>query len=123
MKCFNKSIGSYGETLAESHLKCLGYTILHKNFTCSLGEIDIVCRKDNIICFVEVKSRFSNTFGHPCEAINYKKRIQLLKLSKYYIHKFNLRNFNYRFDALEVSFDMNYSTPIINFITDAFRFY
>lgn len=123
MKCFNKSIGSYGEDLAENYLKNLGYIILDKNFRCNLGEIDLVCKYKDIICFIEVKSRFSNNFGYPCESIGIAKQNQLIRLSKYYITKFNLRNFNCRFDALEVSFDMNYSTPIINFIQDAFRLY
>ena len=52
MKKYNKLIGKYGEDIAVKFLLNSGYTILHRNFKCKLGEIDIIATIDNIIVFI-----------------------------------------------------------------------
>jgi putative endonuclease len=49
-------IGALGESLAEKHLKSLGFSILTKNYRQPWGEIDIVARKKSFIHFIEVKT-------------------------------------------------------------------
>jgi len=49
------SLGKYGEFLAEERLKDLGYKILENNYTCKLGEIDLVAKDNDVLVFVEVK--------------------------------------------------------------------
>ncbi|MCY6959509.1 YraN family protein [Clostridium brassicae] len=111
---YNKKIGSYGESLAESYLKNMGYQILEKNFMCYHKEIDIIAYlpKNNCICFIEVKSRFSNKYGTPSEAVTYKKIINLNSAAKFYISKNKLEKYNFRFDIIEIMFnniDTNYN--------------
>ena len=52
-----KLIGAFGEQTAARFLRYEGYTIYSGNYKTNVGEIDIVAEKDNIICFVEVKTR------------------------------------------------------------------
>ena len=52
MKSFNKKIGYYGENIAKEYLIKNGYNIICKNYSNRFGEIDIICKKDDILCFV-----------------------------------------------------------------------
>lgn len=52
----SQKVGEVGEKLAEMFLVKHGFEITEKNYTRKWGEIDIICKKDNIIHFVEVKS-------------------------------------------------------------------
>lgn len=49
--------GRRGERLAELALRLKGYRILERRFKTKLGEIDLIARKGNVICFIEVKHR------------------------------------------------------------------
>jgi len=49
-------IGAYGEQIAVRYLKKKGFTVLEVNYLKKWGEIDIVARETNKICFVEVKT-------------------------------------------------------------------
>ena len=100
MKKYNKSIGFYGEDLSVEFLKKEGYSILEKNFNCSSGEIDIIAIKDEIISFIEVKSRFSNSFGNPKESVTFSKQGIIINVAKYYLHIKNLYNYYIRFDVI-----------------------
>lgn len=52
----SQKVGEIGEKLAGMFLVKHGFEITEKNYTRKWGEIDIICKKDNIIHFVEVKS-------------------------------------------------------------------
>lgn len=74
-------LGRAGEDRAAQHLTNLGYEILDRNWRCSLGELDIVARHGDVIAIVEVKTRRSESFGHPFEAIDARKRQRLWRLA------------------------------------------
>ena len=99
MSCYNKTIGNYGENLSLKHLIKNNYKILDTNFRTSYGEIDIVATINNIIVFLEIKSRYTDSFGKAIESITYYKQKQIIKLSKYYIHRNNLYKLNHIIDA------------------------
>ena len=82
-----KLLGKIGEDLAVSLLYAEGYTILDRNFRSHYGELDIVCKKDDIVYFVEVKTRTSDTFGDPGEAVGFTKRRRMRKTAEYYLMK------------------------------------
>ena len=65
--------GKKGEKLALDHLKSKGYEILESNWRFSRAEIDIIAKIDDILIFVEVKTRSSEFFGQPEEFIDHKK--------------------------------------------------
>lgn len=121
MKGFNKDIGNYGENLSSEFLRRNGYSVLCRNFRNRCGEIDIICKKDDLIIFVEIKSRYSYTYGSPTEAITYSKQRQIIKLCKFYVYINNLINYNFRFDVIEVFLNKDNNLYSINHITDAFR--
>lgn len=74
-------LGRAGEQRAAAHLSSLGYTILDRNWRCAQGEIDIVASRAGSLSIVEVKTRRSEAFGHPFEAIDERKRRRLWRLA------------------------------------------
>lgn len=121
MKGFNRDVGTYGEDLSVEYLKRNSYSIISRNFRNRCGEIDIICKKDDLIIFLEIKSRYNYNYGSPIEAITYSKQKQIIKLCKYYIYINNLINYNYRFDVIEVLLNKENNLYSINHISDAFR--
>ena len=59
----NISLGRQGETMAASYLSAHGYTVLQRNYSCPMGELDIVARQGDVVAFVEVKTRRSLRYG------------------------------------------------------------
>lgn len=118
---FNCSIGKYGEDLACNYLKSKNYKILDRNYRNRFGELDIICLHSNIIIFLEVKSRYTSKFGEGRYSVNSIKQKNIIKLSNYYIHQKNLYNNFFRFDVIEIEFDIKKDIYNINHITDAFR--
>ncbi|MFA6989688.1 MAG: YraN family protein [Candidatus Gastranaerophilaceae bacterium] len=100
----NKSKGRVGEELAVEFLKKKGIKIIETNWRYSrFGEIDIIVLDNNILAFVEVKTRTTENFGHPLEAINMKKILQIRSTAQAYIHENpELKVKGYRFDAVSV---------------------
>ena len=123
MHSYNKDIGSFGEALARDYLISKGYKILNMNFRNKFGEIDIICKKNNLLIFCEIKSRYSNSFGSPIESITCYKQKQIIKLSELYLISKKYYNFNVRYDIIEVIFKSITSSHIINHVQDAFRAY
>lgn len=115
-----KDLGNYGEQIAVWFLEENGYKILYRNFYCRQGEIDIIVKDQNMneIVFVEVKTRTSNTFGKPAEAVDFIKIKHICKSAKYFLFKYNLLNAFVRFDVIEVliengKFNINHIKQII----------
>ena len=121
MHSFNKETGNLGEEISENFLIESGYTILDKNFRCKIGEIDIIAREGNYICFIEVKTRYGDLFGSPCEAVTYSKQQKISKVAQIYIMKKKLYRFFFRFDVIEVILNKNDDSYSIKFIKNAFQ--
>lgn len=94
--------GNKGEDIAAEYLKDNGFVIIERNFRIRGGEIDIIATKDNILVFVEVKTRTSTQFGTGFEAITPWKLKALIKASQFFkmSHK-NLPD-QMRIDAISV---------------------
>src|SRR3989304_3575985 len=97
------SKGKMGEDAAASFLAKEGYKIVERNFRCPLGEIDIVAIDKGVLVFVEVKTRSSNKFGLPEEAVNRRKQHQMTKAAQLYISRKKLFNSPARFDVVAVT--------------------
>lgn len=119
---YNKKVGSYGEYIAKSYLESLGYVILRKNFRCKVGEIDVIASlpSNNCICFVEVKSRFTNSYGRPSESITFKKILNLRHTAEFYMMVNKLYKHNFRFDVVEIIFNHNNNNYIVQHIKNVF---
>lgn len=76
--------GNLGERFAESLLKRKGYSILKTKFRSRFGEVDIIALKDSTLVFVEVKTRWSEKFGKPEEAVTPWKLKKIAKTGEYF---------------------------------------
>lgn len=97
-------LGRAGEQRAAEHLRAHGYTILDRNWRCPQGEVDIVAVDGTDLVVVEVKTRRSEIFGHPFEAIDERKRARLWRLATAWIcaHRDLARGRRLRLDAVAV---------------------
>ena len=102
MKRYNKNLGDFGECAAAEYLKSEGYEILARNFRAAHGEIDIVARDGGFLVFVEVKTRSSEKYGFPSEAVDYNKRKHMRLAAEEYFRENNCEC-EVEFDVLEVS--------------------
>lgn len=73
-------LGRAGERRAEAYLRAHGYEILDRNWRTTGGEIDIVARQGRDVVVVEVKTRSTDDFGHPFEAVTADKAARLWRL-------------------------------------------
>ena len=92
-----------GEDLATEYLKKKGYTIIERNFRKGYGEIDIIATKNKTLVFVEVKTRTSNAFGTPFEAITPWKVRDIVRTAQFYVHTHRGLPELLRIDAISVS--------------------
>ncbi len=90
------------EALAEALLKKRGWRVLDRNVRFLRREIDLVVAKDGLVAFVEVKGRSGPAFGHPLEAITWRKRRGISVAASAWIAQSDFSARSYRFDAVSV---------------------
>lgn len=95
-------VARIGEEEATSFLRKKGYKIIERNFRKGYGEIDIIALKNEILIFVEVKTRISNNFGPPFEAITPWKLKSLVKTAQFYKSLHPALPHSLRIDAVSV---------------------
>lgn len=76
-----RTLARAGEALAAKYLVAQGMQLLHENWRCPLGELDLVLLDDGVLVVCEVKTRRSEAFGHPLEAITHAKLARLRQLA------------------------------------------
>src|SRR5580692_7400060 len=109
-------LGRKGEAAAERFLKKQSFKILYRNFKArSGGEIDLVCRdrKEQVLVFVEVKTRTNELFGTPHEAVNWRKRSRIIRAAKEWLRLLDLPEVPFRFDIVEVLTEPNEEIRLI----------
>jgi putative endonuclease len=110
--------GRRGEKQAERFLKKAGYKILGRRVRCGRhDEIDLIVRLDDVMVFVEVKTRKNETMGRPAVAVNRDKRRKLSRAAVTFLQKRKLRPPYIRFDIIEVIDE----PPEIRHIENAFQ--
>ncbi len=85
-----REIGALGEDFAAAYLRKQGYTIVARNFYASHYEIDIIARRGQYICFVEVKTRRiteAERYGRPAAAVTYGKQKRLVAAAAQYLRR------------------------------------
>jgi len=113
--------GARGEKLACQFLRSHGYKILCRNFRDRTGgEIDIVCRDGDTLVFVEVKTRGSEDFGRPVEAVNRQKQLRVSKGGLAWLRMLDNPDIVFRFDVVEVLLP-NEGDPQLELIQNAFE--
>jgi putative endonuclease len=98
-------IGQLGEKAARDYLIKSGYKLLHTNYRCTLGEIDIIALDQDMIVIVEVRTKTGSVFGSPEESITAEKARRLRRLALYYLQKTYKREVACRIDLVAVIID------------------
>ena len=97
----NKELGKRGENQAVRYLKHSGYKILKRGYKNPFGEVDIIASKEDVIAFIEVKTRLSENYGSPSEAVDSKRREKYIQAAKYYFYGKQIEAV-VRFDIIEI---------------------
>ena len=115
-----RQTGVRGEKLAQEFLIQRGYTIVVTNWSTRFGEIDIVARLDDLLVFVEVKTRRSQDTETAFASITPAKHERIIKAVYQYLHDHELEDdIPWRIDAIGIALDRN-NPPIIDHVEDAF---
>ena len=112
-------LGKQGEEAAADFLKKNGYKIIQRNYKNKLGEIDIIAKDKETICFIEVKTRTNFNFGLPQEAVGFHKQKKLNRIALSYMKQYNLLDSPARFDIVSVVFKQDNKSEA-SLIKDAF---
>lgn len=118
---YNSKIGKLGEDLASRFLEDNGCKIIGRNFNTRYGEIDLIARSGERssageILFCEVKTRSSNQYGYPEQAVDAKKISHLLQAVKLYLKINHISDF-WRLDIISIELSSN-SQPEIKWFKD-----
>lgn len=97
-----REVWTRGEVAAKEYLLRKGYVILKENYSCALGEIDLIARDGEVIVFVEVKARETDAFGTPIEAVTPTKVAKICRTAQYYLVRERRLGAAVRFDVVEV---------------------
>ncbi len=97
-----KQLGNWGENLAAKTLQERGYTIMERNYRTPYGEMDIICRNQEAVVFVEVKTRTNRAYGYPEDAITAKKRAHLEETALSYLQEHPEVNGAWRIDVISI---------------------
>jgi putative endonuclease len=109
-------LGRRGEALAALFLEKAGWRMVAANFRIPIGrnmrgatvnaEIDLIALDPlpdgETLCFIEVKTRSSDDFAAPEEAVNLRKQRQIIRAAKKYRRIFRLNNVNFRYDVISI---------------------
>ena len=115
-------LGRRGESLAAKYLRRNRYKILYRNFRPKNGgEVDLVCRdrEEDILAFVEVKTRSSDEFGRPADAVTLEKEALICRGARAWLRMLDRPEVPFRFDILEIVIDA--SGPRFNLLKSAFQ--
>lgn len=117
---YKQQFGKSSEGLAVKFLKKQGYKILSLNYRSPLGEIDIVAAEKDTVVFIEVRSRSNSDCGLPLETINFNKKKHIIRTALYYQKRYNLYDYNVRFDVVSILKDETTGKTDLELIKDAF---
>src|ERR1700721_3699024 len=107
----HQRIGRRGEEAAYFHLRKLGYTMVARNFRSARcrGEIDLIGWDDDVLCFVEVKTRTTHDVKPGEAAVDRHKRPQVAAVAREYLRRFPL-SCQWRFDVVSVYYQRSKAT-------------
>ena len=98
--------GGYGEACAARYLDGHRMVVLDRNWRCPAGEIDLVLRDGPVLVFCEVKTRASEAFGSPLEAVSAAKVARLRRLAARWMREHDLHVEDVRLDLVGVRLDL-----------------
>lgn len=96
----NQELGRRGEEAAARFLERRGYDIVARNWTCPIGEVDIIARDESTLVFTEVKTRSNCEKGLPEDAVGPEKRSRYEKLAAAFLKDYDVVDLRVRFDVV-----------------------
>jgi putative endonuclease len=112
--------GTRSERAAARFLRRLGYRILVRNFSCPLGELDLVALDGACLVFVEVRSTLGTDHEKPAASVDIAKQQRLSRLALYFLKKKALLNHAARFDVLTLCWPDGARAPSVRHFKNAF---
>jgi putative endonuclease len=97
-----RGYGSEAEDAAVRHLESRGYRVRARNYTCRLGELDVVAEREELLCFVEVRMRSTAVWGDPAHTVSSTKQRRVVKAALHYLLVHGLRDRMIRFDVISI---------------------
>ena len=108
----SSKVGQIGEEIAARFLEKKGYRLVCANYKVPIGrnqrgatvtgEIDLIALDEDVLCFVEVKTRSSDDFASPLAAVDLRKQRQIIRTAKVYRKIFRLNNIKFRYDVVSI---------------------
>ena len=104
-ECMNtRNVGSFYEKKAIEYLKKENFKIIASNYSCKIGEIDVIATKENTLHFIEIKYRKNLMYGNPLEAVNYKKQQKIYKTAMWFLNENQIfMDFQCSFDVIAIT--------------------
>jgi len=112
----NNSKGVIAEKKALAYLLKQGLTLLHQNYYCRFGEVDLIMSDQDTLVFIEVRYRKNVDFGGALASINQTKQQKIIKTATHYLAQLTAEPYC-RFDA--IALDESDNTPL--WVKDAFQ--
>ncbi len=114
-----QSTGFFAEELALQYLRKEKFQFVARQYSCKMGELDLIMKDKNAIVFIEVRYRQSTEYGEPFETITRPKQRKLIRTALFYLkcHPWT-RHFSAIFDVISIT--GNQLTPKITWIPNAF---
>ncbi len=94
--------GQAGEEMAARFLTQKGYRILNRNFRYKRAEVDLITQLNNLLVFVEVKTRSTVKHGYPEDFVNWRKIQLFQEAADEYIRQINWQH-DIRFDIIAIT--------------------
>ncbi|MCJ7823985.1 MAG: YraN family protein [Anaerolineales bacterium] len=115
-----KRLGEWGETQARRYLETMGYVFIERNFQVHDGEIDLVMQDGDIVVFVEVKTRTSDSFGTPEESVSRAKRQRLQFAAWSFLQEREMLDSSWRIDFVAIEATPNRTIQRMDHYPSAF---
>lgn len=97
-----RALGIRGEEAAAAWYQEHGYRVVDRNWRCRSGELDLVVRRGGLVVFCEVKTRSSDAFGLPAEAVGRQKQQRIRVLAARWLEESPSPAAEIRFDVAAV---------------------
>ena len=116
-----RSVGDFYENIACRFIYANGGTVIERNYRQRRGEIDIIARDGDYLCFIEVKYRNTERFGAPERAVNISKQKQICRISKLFLYsRYKSMDIPIRYDVIAISGVQNAVT--VKWLKNAFEY-
>ena len=95
-------VGDAGEDAVAEWYRAAGFDVVARNWRVREGEIDLIARRGRVLVFCEVKTRRSDAFGIPAEAVTFRKQARIRKLAAQWLAAKSGDGVDVRFDVASV---------------------